>query len=147
MEASSPPSVAEEIDLTGDSPRVLKSRKRTASEDAAAPERRARRFRRAPPQTYLDKLDRATTQRQALITQPLSLHLTRWCRMFVIGRSRTGTEENPEENVDIVGTTGNIYRVTIRRVPSCTCPDALKGNQCKHIVYVGVLEFSRALLQ
>ncbi|KAL1985922.1 hypothetical protein VTN96DRAFT_7187 [Rasamsonia emersonii] len=76
-------------------------------------------FRRKPPQTFLEKLARATTQ-----------------RMFVIGRRRTGTDEAPEEKVDMVGTTGNIYTVTIAKEPTCTCPDALKGNQCKHIIYV-----------
>lgn len=82
-------------------------------------ERRARRFRTHPPRSYLEKLERATTQ-----------------RMFVIGRKRKGTEEVPEEEVYMVGTTGNIYRVTIAKEPSCTCPDARKGNQCKHVVYV-----------
>jgi len=28
--------------------------------------------------------------------------------------------------------------VTVNKVPSCTCPDAEKGNQCKHIIYVMV---------
>lgn len=56
--------------------------------------------------------------------------------MFVISRSREGKDGALEENVDIVGTTGNIYRVTITLEPRCTCPDNRKGNQCKHIVYV-----------
>ena len=56
--------------------------------------------------------------------------------MFVVGRTRGGTEETPEEVVEMAGTTGNIYAVTIGLVPSCTCPDNRKGNQCKHIVYV-----------
>lgn len=56
--------------------------------------------------------------------------------MFVVDRTRTGTDEVPEERVDIAGTTGNIYTITIGKEPSCTCPDARKGNQCKHIVYV-----------
>jgi hypothetical protein len=56
--------------------------------------------------------------------------------MFVIRRRRTGTEEAPEEQVDMAGTVGNLYTVTIAKEPTCTCPDALKGNQCKHIIYV-----------
>lgn len=36
---------------------------------------------------------------------------------------------------DIVGTTGNIYKTTIGKVPFCNCPDGRKGNQCKHICY------------
>ncbi len=56
--------------------------------------------------------------------------------MFVIDRTRGGTDDVPEETIDMAGTTGNIYSITIGQVPSCTCPDNQKGNQCKHIVYV-----------
>lgn len=56
--------------------------------------------------------------------------------MFVIDRSRGGTDSDLEETVEIAGTTGNVYSVNIARVPSCTCPHAKKGNQCKHIIYV-----------
>lgn len=63
-------------------------------------------------------------------------------RMFVISRRRSTNGHITEENVDIVGTTGNIYTVTISYEPSCTCPDAMKGNQCKHIIYVRVRFYS-----
>jgi hypothetical protein len=42
----------------------------------------------------------------------------------------------PEEKVLIAGTTGNIYTVHIGQIPTCNCPHAKKGNQCKHIIYV-----------
>lgn len=58
--------------------------------------------------------------------------------MFVVDRTRQGTEEIPEEVIEMAGSTGNIYRIWINKVPSCTCPDNKKGNQCKHIVYVGL---------
>ncbi|KAH8163059.1 hypothetical protein CIB48_g5190 [Xylaria polymorpha] len=51
-------------------------------------------------------------------------------------RSRCGTDDCPEEEVEITGSTGNIYNVHIAKVPSCNCPHGLKGNQCKHIIYV-----------
>lgn len=82
-------------------------------------EKRLRLFRKHAPQSYLLKLERAVSQ-----------------RMFVVGRARGGTEAIPEETVEMAGTTGNIYSITIGLVPSCTCPDYSKGNQCKHIVYV-----------
>lgn len=59
--------------------------------------------------------------------------------MFVIDRKRGGTEEVPEEEIDLAGTTGNIYKIKVTLLPSCTCPDYAKGNQCKHIIYVGIL--------
>lgn len=82
-------------------------------------EKRLRLFRKKAPLSYLEKLGRATSQ-----------------RMFVIDRNRGGTEEVPEETIDMAGTTGNVYSITIAPEPKCTCPDNQKGNQCKHIVYV-----------
>ncbi|KAG5297614.1 RING finger domain-containing protein [Histoplasma ohiense] len=131
------------IDLTGQanpptaqaSPR--KRRKRADSPSVEKEERRRRVFRNRPPQSYLQKLDRARTQ-----------------RLFVVDRKRDGTEDVPMEKVQIVGTTGNLYEVVIGLVPWCTCPDSQKGNQCKHIIYVlhnvlkvtGYLEYQLAFL-
>ncbi|KAL4957868.1 hypothetical protein BDW69DRAFT_141314 [Aspergillus filifer] len=56
--------------------------------------------------------------------------------MFVVGQTIEGTHELPELTFDIVGSTGNIYKTTIGKEPTCSCPDAAKGNQCKHICYV-----------
>ncbi|KAK8175691.1 hypothetical protein IWX90DRAFT_118768 [Phyllosticta citrichinensis] len=85
----------------------------------APEEKRLRRFRTQPPQAFSKIEERALTQ-----------------RMFVIDRSRAGSEECPEENVDIAGSTGNVYTVHISQIPSCTCPYNKKGHQCKHIAYV-----------
>ncbi|KAK2625033.1 hypothetical protein QTJ16_005402 [Diplocarpon rosae] len=86
-------------------------------------EKRLRRFRARAPGTYLERLMRVRIQ-----------------RMFLIDREKKIGEDGTslEEKFDIAGSTGNIYQVTIGRVPTCTCPDASKGNQCKHIIYVMV---------
>lgn len=55
--------------------------------------------------------------------------------MFVVGHTVSGTDEAPEITFDIVGSTGNLYKTVIGKVPTCDCPDAAKGNQCKHICY------------
>jgi hypothetical protein len=55
--------------------------------------------------------------------------------MFVIDRQRQGKPENPSEKLTIAGTTGNVYTITIGHCPSCDCPHARKGHQCKHIVF------------
>lgn len=100
-------------------------------------EKRLKTFRSKAPQTFLQKLERAQTQ-----------------RMIVIGRTRHGQGEGLHEEIDIVGTTGNIYTVTIGRLPECTCPDHAKGNECKHKVYAlhtvlrapSELQYQRAFL-
>lgn len=84
-------------------------------------EKRLRQFRRKPPISYIERLGRVQSQ-----------------RMFLTGRERYMSEDgsHEEEVFQLVGTTGNLYSVTISKLPSCTCPDGLKGNQCKHIIYV-----------
>jgi len=82
-------------------------------------EKRLRRWREKAPGSYMEVFDRAMTQ-----------------RMFVIERQRSGPEACPEETVELAGTTGNIYTINITQLPSCDCPHAKKGNQCKHIIYV-----------
>ncbi|KAL0938073.1 ring finger domain containing protein [Colletotrichum truncatum] len=84
-----------------------------------ATEKRLRRFRSKPPQNFDDVYSRALTQ-----------------RFYVLERRRCGTAEAPEEEVELTGSTGNIYTVTIAQRPSCSCPHFLKGNQCKHWLYV-----------
>ncbi|EON62829.1 hypothetical protein W97_02054 [Coniosporium apollinis CBS 100218] len=82
-------------------------------------EKRLRRFRAKPPQSYEAIKQRALTQ-----------------RMFVIDRRRGGTDECPTETVKMVGSTGNVYTVKVNKTPSCNCPHAKKGNQCKHLIYI-----------
>ncbi|KAF2174408.1 hypothetical protein K469DRAFT_712944, partial [Zopfia rhizophila CBS 207.26] len=75
------------------------------------------------PESYLKVKQRALTQ-----------------RLFLLHRERCGTEEVPEEKVQIAGNTGNVYTVHIKHALRCTCPHHLFGrNQCKHIVYVMLL--------
>lgn len=40
------------------------------------------------------------------------------------------------EQFKVLGSTGNVYTITIDNVPSCDCPDFLKGNHCKHLIFV-----------
>ncbi len=89
-------------------------------------EKRLKRFRQKPPLTYLERLARVKTQ-----------------RMFLIDRNRNASEDgtHEEEVFDLAGSTGNIYQITISKIPKCTCPDAGNGNQCKHIIYVCALTF------
>lgn len=98
--------------------------KRSRNKNGKGPEeKRLRRFRAKPPRSYLDRLDRVRTQ-----------------RMFLIDRNQSTSEDGTHEReaFDIAGTTGNIYTITISKIPTCTCPDAAKGNQCKHIIYVSL---------
>jgi hypothetical protein len=83
-------------------------------------EKRLRRWRAHAPSAYRDVRERALTQ-----------------RMFVLDRQRSESDpEAPSETISLAGTTGNIYTITIDKLPTCDCPHARKGNQCKHIVYV-----------
>lgn len=118
IDVTTPPNSASRkrkaVDLTqngeNEAPALIASAKKQKKDE---PEKRLKPFRQKAPQTFLQKLERATTQ-----------------RMIVIGRTRSGQGEDLHEDIDIIGTTGNIYTVTIGRLPSCTCPDSQKGNSC-----------------
>ncbi|KAL2255629.1 hypothetical protein VTK26DRAFT_2982 [Humicola hyalothermophila] len=92
---------------------------RVATANKASPEKRLRRFRPHPPQSFHDIYHRATTQ-----------------RFYVLSRTRRGTPDLPEEVVELTGSTGNVYTVVVAPRPTCDCPHARKGHQCKHVVYV-----------
>jgi hypothetical protein len=110
------------IDLTAEeSPNKAPTKKRSKRESQASvpQEKRARVFRKQAPQAYLSIKERAMTQ-----------------RLTVLSRERCGNDHLPGEKVVVAGSTGNVYTVSIGLVPSCDCPHAKKGNQCKHIIYV-----------
>ncbi|KAL5120483.1 hypothetical protein ACEQ8H_001501 [Pleosporales sp. CAS-2024a] len=110
----------EPADLTEDSPhKSWPKKKGKQAKDAPTEEKRLKRFRPAAPQSYLRIKERAMTQ-----------------RLTVLSRARCGTDEVAEEKVVMAGSTGNVYTQRIKLVPSCDCPHAIKGNQCKHIIYV-----------
>ncbi|SGY88756.1 BQ5605_C137g13405 [Microbotryum silenes-dioicae] len=46
-------------------------------------------------------------------------------RFFCVDRTRTSPTS---EKFSVLGSTGNVYIVTIDSEPACTCPDAQKGN-------------------
>jgi hypothetical protein len=91
--------------------------KKKAKQDG---EKRMRRFRAHAPTAFREVRDRALTQ-----------------RMFALDRVRSNDNpEHPSETISLAGTTGNVYTIIVDKVPTCDCPHAKKGNQCKHIVYV-----------
>ncbi|QKF93927.1 zinc finger SWIM-type protein [Fadolivirus algeromassiliense] len=42
-----------------------------------------------------------------------------------------------QRSYSVMGSTGNVYTVTIKTTPECTCPDyTTRGNRCKHIYFI-----------
>ena len=110
---------APEVGLIEDAPKKTRRKKTKGGSDAPSEEKRLRRHRARAPGSYLEIKNRALTQ-----------------RLTVLSRERCGTDEVPEERVVTAGSTGNVYTVHVGLIPSCDCPHAKKGNQCKHIVYI-----------
>ncbi|KAF8206911.1 hypothetical protein K438DRAFT_1668215 [Mycena galopus ATCC 62051] len=111
-----------------------RARRKAADPDPAAgdappasPEKRLAMFKKKCPQNILDRVERVMTQ-----------------RFFMVDRQRV--EGELKEEFKVLGSTGNIYTVTIQHKPSCDCPDAQKGNHCKHIlfIYLKVLQVTQS---
>ncbi|KDR69269.1 hypothetical protein GALMADRAFT_230775 [Galerina marginata CBS 339.88] len=81
------------------------------------PEKRQAIFKPKCPQNIWDRVERVMTQ-----------------RIFMIDRQRNGDELR--EEFSVLGSTGNVYTVVIDHKPRCNCPDAVKGNHCKHILFI-----------
>ncbi|KAH9484565.1 hypothetical protein JR316_0004047 [Psilocybe cubensis] len=106
---------------------VKKPRGKKAKVDDAVPvEKRAAKYKPRCPQNIMERLERVREQ-----------------RMYMVDRRRNGNELR--EEFSVLGSTGNVYTVTVDRLPRCNCPDATKGNHCKHIlfVFVKVLQVSQ----
>lgn len=96
--------------------------KRKATTSVASKEKRLKRFRSYPTTKIQERIDRALHQ-----------------RLFLIEASAPSTcpqHGGPSINFSVLGSTGNVYEVTIAKVPHCSCPDAAKGNLCKHLLFV-----------
>lgn len=82
--------------------------------------KRPARGRSHCPKTIMDRCDRAMSQ-----------------RMFMIERVPYANAPNQVDFFKVLGSTGNVYTVTIGNFPSCDCPDYINGNSpCKHIIFV-----------
>ncbi|KAG2389322.1 hypothetical protein C9374_013882 [Naegleria lovaniensis] len=83
----------------------------------SAGEKRSARFVPQCSSKILDRINRALKQ-----------------RLFLIDRKdRNG---NRSEKFIVLGSTGNVYEVSICEKPTCNCPDFKRGNLCKHILFV-----------
>ncbi|KAH9952030.1 hypothetical protein B0H21DRAFT_10402 [Amylocystis lapponica] len=94
-----------------------KKQRKQKDADAPVPEKRAAIFKKKCPKNILERVERVISQ-----------------RFFMVDRRREG--DALREEFDVLGSTGNVYTVVIDKVPSCTCPDATKGNHCKHILFI-----------
>lgn len=63
-------------------------------------------------------------------------------RMFLLSRNTTrtidygGKQFEMASDFKVIGSTGNVYDVTIDSKVQCSCPDFIKGNLCKHVLFV-----------
>ena len=103
-------------------PRPAAAPKQKATRSVAPKEKRLKRFRSSPTVKILERIERALQQ-----------------RLFLIDASTVSTslqEGGSFITLSVLGSTGNVYEVTIQKVPHCSCPDAAKGNLCKHLLFV-----------
>ncbi|KAJ5529987.1 hypothetical protein N7527_003380 [Penicillium freii] len=51
-------------------------------------------------------------------------------------RTKSQRQDAPKISFEVVGSTGNIYRTIIGKVPTCDCPDVrFRKVQCKHMCF------------
>ena len=89
----------------------------TTTTTAVKNEKRASRLVSRPTQKIIERIQRALSQ-----------------RLYLINQEDLSTPNNLSREYNVLGSTGNVYDVTISKRCSCTCPDEF--NCCKHILFV-----------
>ncbi|KAI9142021.1 hypothetical protein BKA69DRAFT_1156886 [Paraphysoderma sedebokerense] len=114
---------------------ITKSEKSNhVSRDSPVIEKRATRYRKSATKDIIQRIDRAVSQ-----------------RMYLVDRKEVSSHEH---EFAVLGSTGNVYNVKIRRFPECNCPDFEKHKNfstghsipCKHVlfIYLKVLKLERS---
>jgi Ring finger domain/SWIM zinc finger len=92
--------------------------------DAPKEEKRLKRYRDSCPVALQERLERAATQRLYLIHQSEV-------------PENAISETNHTVDFTVLGSTGNVYKVQFRNVPTCNCPDfQRRADMCKHIMFI-----------
>jgi hypothetical protein len=95
---------------------IVKRKTKKKIVDDELGEKRLLRFRSYAPQGTKERISRALSQRMFLIDSKIHNEIKR--------------------SYKVLGSTGNVYDVDIESIPKCSCPDFLKGNLCKHVIFV-----------
>ena len=92
-------------------------------------------FRKAPSGKVKERVDRVNSQRMYLLDRERE-HETN--DQQASSSSNVAPAIVAREEFKVLGSTGNVYTVTIDRQPRCDCPDWLKngGDPCKHTLFV-----------
>ena len=123
-EVASASSSAQLIDLTT-TPTPTTTTTTATGDHTPQPEKRLKRHRCKPTISISQRISRALTQRLYLIqTSPIERF-----------HSQTNPH-GPSMTFTVLGSTGNVYKVTLSKLPKCTCPDSQKGKICKHFLFV-----------
>jgi hypothetical protein len=119
--------------------RSCRNKKASASQQAVAPqtataskrvaaatepkEARAKKYRRTCPQGLRDRMDRASSQRMFLVDKTVHERNDGHCSSLLFS---------------VLGSTGNVYDVTLGKLVSCSCPDfrIRRNDICKHVMFV-----------
>ncbi|CAI7679013.1 unnamed protein product [Penicillium pancosmium] len=116
---------AEEVKATDGAEKKAKAQVKNAPADGGV-EKRKKPWLDEPPLGHKVKLVRLASKVS---------------RLFFAGYQVAGTPENPQISFDVIGSTGNLYKTTIKEVPLCDCPDSrYRRTMCKHIIYVRALK-------
>ncbi|ORX97519.1 hypothetical protein K493DRAFT_314040 [Basidiobolus meristosporus CBS 931.73] len=87
-----------------------------AAKNKVAKEKRKKRFRSSCPEKIQQRIERAKNQRMFLLSREVIAHA--------------------QQKFAVLGSTGNVYSVDLGHIPNCNCPDFVRGNLCKHILFV-----------
>jgi len=102
-----------------------------------APKKRKRKITEttmAPKKKKKPAVEKRLMRKRTLtssVSQRISRALSQ--RLFMVD----WVEEGPHKRrYNVLGSTGNLYKIEIGHLVTCSCPDFAKGNLCKHCLFV-----------
>eukprot|EP01084_Bolivina_argentea_P185543 319948_1 len=92
-------------------------------------------IKKKKPKKKPKKIIEKRSARKRKITQKVRDRISRARnqRLFMINATEIDTYTR---EYAVLGSTGNVYTITISELNDCTCPDYGKGNVCKHILFI-----------
>ncbi|ETO36473.1 hypothetical protein RFI_00589 [Reticulomyxa filosa] len=105
------------------------------------PEKRLHRWRTSCPQSTKERIERF---KKVIFSLDIQLYTPSLCcfispfraqtqRLFMISATEVS---DTRRQYAVLGSTGNVYTVEISHVNTCNCPDSVRGNLCKHVLFV-----------
>ncbi|MCO5573506.1 hypothetical protein L7F22_027277 [Adiantum nelumboides] len=135
LSSKSKKEIKAESKVKKDSKKAPSKTKKEIKDEEQNGEKRGAIFRKAPSRKVMERVERVNCQRMFLLDREQKQEGS---QQQASSSSNALANLTLREEFKVLGSTGNVYTVTIDREPRCDCPDWKNhaGDPCKHTIFV-----------